>query len=657
MKNLSIRNKLVLLFTIIVIMIMISVSLILPKIKNTIIDDNKEDMISNTKLVSVMTKSLFDNSIKNYLRGISETHLNTVNYFYSQYKKGIISEKEAIQKCEQLLLSHKIGKSGYITSVDISKGSKNITLAIHPKAKGKDISKFQFVQDMSNKKNGYMEFEWKNPKEKSNRLKVMYMSYFKSWQWIVNAAPYKSELYSLMDIDEFRKSISQTNLSKNGDKIFVVFDMKGELIYHPTMSGKSSLNFQDKNTGRYFARDILDDIKNSKNGEKYRGWQEFSFSSYGIDEKIMYYIYLPKYDWIVGSIVNKDKVLESYNKLLNYLGIVFIILLLAIVLLILFSTKYINNRIKYLTDAADNLSNNNYDFVLEKHSADEIGVLEDSFNNAKEKINNLTQIQQELNKNLEIRIKEEVEKNTQIQEQLFKSEKLASMGDMIGNIAHQWRQPLSVISTASTGIIMQKEYGILDETNLIDTCNKINDNAQYLSKTIDDFKNFIKGDRTKKLFSLKNDIDSFLHLVEGSIKNNNINVILDLQEDIKIDGYENELTQCLINIFNNAKDILKEKISNNEDRLIFIITSTNKNKAIIKIKDNGGGIPTDIINKVFDPYFTTKHQSKGTGLGLHMTYNLIVDGMNGTIEAHNVEFGYEDKEYAGAEFIISIPIS
>ncbi|MEA3553231.1 MAG: ATP-binding protein [Campylobacterota bacterium] len=276
---------------------------------------------------------------------------------------------------------------------------------------------------------------------------------------------------------------------------------------------------------------------------------------------------------------------------------------------------------------------------------------------------------EEINKNLENRIIEEVEKNKHIQEQLFKSEKLASMGDMIGNIAHQWRQPLSVISTASTGIVMQKEYGILDETNLIDTCNKINDNAQYLSKTIDDFKNFIKGDRTKKLFSLKKDVDSFLHLVEGSIKTHNINMILDLQEDIKIDGYENELTQCLINIFNNAKDELIKKDTNvsfdstnkknynNEDRLIFITTSTNKDKAIIKIKDNGGGILKDILPKVFEPYFTTKHQSQGTGLGLHMTYNLIVDGMNGTIEATNDSFEYGGKNYTGAEFIITLPLS
>ena len=254
-----------------------------------------------------------------------------------------------------------------------------------------------------------------------------------------------------------------------------------------------------------------------------------------------------------------------------------------------------------------------------------------------------------------INIGYDVTKVKQNEKLLAEQSKMVAMGEMIGNIAHQWRQPLSIISTASTGIIMQKKYGILDEDKLIETCHSINNNAQYLSKTIDDFRNFIKGDKSKIIFNLKDDIESFLNLVKGSIKNNNINMILDLQEGIEIDGYENELIQCLINIFNNAKDIIKEKAE--EDRLIFISTFINKDKAVIKIRDNGDGIPKNIIGKIFEPYFTTKHQAQGTGLGLHMTYNLITDGMGGIIEVNNVEYEYNDKKYAGAEFTILLPLS
>ena len=238
---------------------------------------------------------------------------------------------------------------------------------------------------------------------------------------------------------------------------------------------------------------------------------------------------------------------------------------------------------------------------------------------------------------------------------LKKSEKLASMGDMIVNIAHQWRQPLSVISTASTGMLLQKEYNTLSDADFIINCNSINTNVQYLSKTIDDFRNFIKNDNITKVFNLTDSITSFLHLVEGTAKNNDISIILDLEDAINIDGFENHLAQCLINIFSNAKDALVEK--NIDTKLIFIDTKFDINKVIIRIKDNAGGIPINILPKIFEPYFTTKHESQGTGLGLHMTYNLIVEGMGGTIETYNTTYKYDGKDYSGAEFTISLPLS
>jgi PAS domain S-box-containing protein len=231
--------------------------------------------------------------------------------------------------------------------------------------------------------------------------------------------------------------------------------------------------------------------------------------------------------------------------------------------------------------------------------------------------------------------------------------KLVAMGEMIGNIAHQWRQPLSVISTAATGMVMQKEHNLLTDEKFIKTCDSINDNAQYLSKTIDDFRDFIKGERKIVEFQLYDNIESFLHLVEGSIKNNDLKIIKDI-EDKLLRGYPNELNQCFINIFNNSKDALKAKKG---DRLIFISTKIEDDKINIVFKDNAGGIPEDILPKIFEPYFTTKHQSQGTGLGLSMTYNLITNGMNGTITANNITYQYDDKNYAGIEFVITLPFS
>ena len=239
---------------------------------------------------------------------------------------------------------------------------------------------------------------------------------------------------------------------------------------------------------------------------------------------------------------------------------------------------------------------------------------------------------------------------------LFEQTKLASMGEMIGNIAHQWRQPLSIISTAATGMKIQKEYGHLSDDIFSKTCDTINNNSQYLSRTIDDFKNFVKGERLQKIFNLKDTVISFLHLVEGTIKTDDIEIIQDIDQDIKIEGYENELIQCFINIFNNAKDALSENDIVKDKKLIFISTSIQKNKVIIRIKDNANGIPSEVLPRIFEPYFTTKHKSQGTGIGLHMTYNLIVEGMKGTIEARNINFIYEEIDYTGAEFTITLPI-
>ena len=143
--------------------------------------------------------------------------------------------------------------------------------------------------------------------------------------------------------------------------------------------------------------------------------------------------------------------------------------------------------------------------------------------------------------------------------------------------------------------------------------------------------------------------------MQSSINTHNITVKLDLDKNILVDGYENELTQCLINIFNNAKDAMIEK--NIENKLLFISTSKIKGEACIKIRDNGGGIANELLEKIFEPYFTTKHQSQGTGLGLHMTYTLISNGMKGTIEASNVSYRYEGKNYKGAEFKVTLPLS
>ena len=248
------------------------------------------------------------------------------------------------------------------------------------------------------------------------------------------------------------------------------------------------------------------------------------------------------------------------------------------------------------------------------------------------------------------RLNTEINKKEKI---ILEQSQHAAMGEMIGNIAHQWRQPLSVISTAASGMKLEKEYGLLSDEKFNKTCDLIDENSQYLSKTIDDFRNFIKGDNIKQKFNLKDNTNIFLSLVDSVIKTNFINIIVDIPSDIVINNYPNELNQCFINIFNNSNDALNN--TKQKDKFIFISVSQTKDTINISFKDNGGGIDEKIKNKIFQPYFTTKHQSQGVGLGLSMTYNMITNSIGGNIEVKNSKYTYNENKYIGAEFTITLP--
>ncbi len=267
-----------------------------------------------------------------------------------------------------------------------------------------------------------------------------------------------------------------------------------------------------------------------------------------------------------------------------------------------------------------------------------------------EKINKI----KSLNDNLETRVKEEILKNKEKDNILIQQSKMAAMGEMLENIAHQWRQPLSVISTAATGIIMQREFDIIDEQQELKTLNTINDSAQFLSKTIDDFRNFFKDDKNKSTFNLKDVYIISYDILSSKFKNNYIKIVQDI-ENVNIKGFDGEITQVIMNLLNNASDVLLSK--EKQKMYIFVNIYKDTNNAILEVKDNAGGVPSDIIDRVFEPYFTTKHKSQGTGIGLYMCQKMIVDHMGGSIEVKNMTYEYDNNTFKGACFRIKLPLA
>ena len=260
----------------------------------------------------------------------------------------------------------------------------------------------------------------------------------------------------------------------------------------------------------------------------------------------------------------------------------------------------------------------------------------------------------DLNSSLKQTVSDEVKKNYKKNKILFQQSKMAAMGEMIGNIAHQWRQPLSVITTVASGIKLRKELGLLEEDEHKKSLDTIIESANHLSSTIDDFRYFFSPNKNKTTLYSSELFIKIFKLLESEFKSKNIQVIKNI-DDIKICTFENELIQVIINILNNAKDELIT-IEDYENKYIFIDLYKEEENMIIKVKDNGGGIPENIIDRIFEPYFTTKHQSQGTGIGLYMSEEIISKHLNGEITVSNCESIIKGKTYTGAEFIISIPI-
>ncbi|PLY07799.1 MAG: hypothetical protein C0625_04330 [Arcobacter sp.] len=251
-----------------------------------------------------------------------------------------------------------------------------------------------------------------------------------------------------------------------------------------------------------------------------------------------------------------------------------------------------------------------------------------------------------------LKLEKENKKREQV---LFNQSKMASMGEMLRNIAHQWRQPLSTISTAASGVKIQKELNILKDEDFYNSMDAIVGTTKYLSQTIDDFQNFFKIDNSLKEFPCSHLLENIKNLINTSYKANDIEFIVESCESGLIHGYFNEIIQIVINILNNAKDAFTD--TKLENKVVIINTKIKNKKLVLTIKDNAGGIPRNIIDKIFEPYFTTKHQSLGTGIGLYMTKNIIENRLHGSIEVKNENVIYNNITRKGAVFKLTIPCS
>ncbi len=547
---------------------------------------------------------------------VYEAHAIATNIY--EETKGIVSKEELFSIVKKVLGSIRYNNGrGYFFIDDVNGVGLlqplNESLENKNKLEFKDAKGYQFVktivQTIKNKSERYDTYYWFKPNNnKDTYKKVSFYKYFEPLNVAIGTGEY---------IDDFENDLKEELLLKikktkveNSSYIFI-FDDKGNVLSHYKDSLIGTNRYEVKNyLGKYVIKDVLEFAEKNKKG----------FMRYitGVNpenlekrDKISYIRFVDNWNWTIGTgffLEKFDKEIELKTRNLlsskekSIREIIFLSIFITAVFILL--SFYISRKISKK-------------FIIYR-----------------------SKIEDENNKTIE---KERL---------LIQQSKMAAMGEMIGNIAHQWRQPLSAISASATGLKIKKELDCLSPTELDSSLTAINDSVQYLSRTIDDFRSFLNpNNKNRNNFMISDVIDKALNLVSSQFATKEIEIIKDIKE-YELFSIENELVQVLINILNNSKDILIVK--ENQKRLIFIKTYKKDNSFNIEIKDNGGGIKESIIERIFEPYFTTKHQSQGTGIGLYMSQEIVKNHLNGTLIVENTRYTYENIDYIGAKFTIKL---
>jgi len=472
--------------------------------------------------------------------------------------------------------------------------------------RGKYITR-SIINSLKDGKEEFMHWWWYKPSDINKQYKkISFNKYIPALDMYVGTGDY---------IEDFEFVIKQKVLDylgtlkyDIGSYVFIL-DYDGNIILHPN---KSILNKNIKSFNQNDKYNLKEIIAIAKLGE---GYISYESNFFGLHEakmiKTSFIKGLDRWNWAIGTgfyknslneqITNKQKILEQQNTnfILKIIVISFIVTVI-LVLILYFNVKF----------------------------------LKETF----ERINK--------------KIKKEIKLNNEKDKLLFHQSKMASLGEMLQNIAHQWRQPLSIVSTAASGIKIKKDYGILDDKSIDESVDTIMKSTTYLSKTIDDFRDFFKSDKKEEVFNISKAVKDSLDILNVKIMSNNIELIFE-ENDYKYLGFKNELIQVFMNILTNAIDAFDEK---DDKKYIFINIYTKDDFVVISIQDSAGGIALNIIDRVFEPYFTTKHQAQGTGIGLYMSEEIVSKHLAGQISVENSEYEYDNEKYVGAKFIIKLPI-
>lgn len=574
---------------------------------------NKEIIKEEVSRVFTFTKQLQKNTEEelkqNVKNRVYEAHEMATN-IYEKYKTTK-SKQEIFQIIKVALSGIRFNEGRGYFFIDDIYGNK-LSHPIDTSIEGKnflnytDVNGYRFFENIVNtikdKTERFDEYYWYKPNtNKEIGRKIAFYKTFEPLNIAIGTGEYFDDFEKIIQ----KKALEYINLVRFGKSGYIfIINYDGTYLNHIRKDyiGK---NYLENDEVKDKKRVITDLINIAKNGNGFYTYIQNKPSTEYPTEKISFVQGMDDWNWLIGAGFYEDdlkqEILNVKEKLdRNYEKYALNILILGMILII------------FLLVASGYVS-----IFLE---------------------NKLKEYKRELDNKQAI---------------LYQQSKMAAMGEMIGNIAHQWRQPLSIITTATSGMVLQKQMGVLTDEFFFEASNRINTSSQYLSQTIDDFRNFFIPNKEKLKVNLIEIFKKTLDLISAQFSSKDIEIIKNI-EGVEFESYENELIQALINILNNSRD---ELIKKDGERFIFVDAFEKDNFINIIIKDNAGGVIKENLNKIFEPYFTTKYKSQGTGIGLYMTEEIITKHLNGTICVENVEFTYNEKEYFGAEFTIRIDLN
>ncbi|MBF0226770.1 MAG: cache domain-containing protein [Desulfobacterales bacterium] len=441
-----IKLKLLFLYTAIFsIAITLSSAVIYSRVRLTI-EENIRSELNNTNTTLVnMIQTTVSSSIKNHLRAIAEKNKEIINQLYEQSQTGALSEENAKQLSEKIILSQHIGKTGYIYCVN----SQGI-IEVHPKEplRKANISNYAFIQEEIKRKEGYLEYEWKNPEEEMERPKSIYMTYFEPWDWIISVSSYREEFISLVQVDDFQDAVLSIRFGKTGYPYII--DSKGTLILHPKLRGSNIINSKDAN-GRMFIKEIC---------EKKQGIIIYPWQNPGENvprEKLVFFDYIPEFDWIVAS---SSYLEEFYKPLENVKYIIFWTVLVTLILVIpltLWISKSLTTPLYELMDRFEIGAQGNFSVRMPISYKNEIGRLSQYFNSF------MDRLEQFKNK-----IESEIKERNQAEDALMNSER------RLMEIINFLPDPTMVIDEESKVIAWNRAMGNLTGVQASDMIGKGN---------------------------------------------------------------------------------------------------------------------------------------------------------------------------------------